>query len=54
MTYSEKLKRVEEIINLINSGNIDPSTMITQIREAQKLITECQNELTLLEKDLTN
>ncbi|MCQ2344924.1 MAG: exodeoxyribonuclease VII small subunit [Paludibacteraceae bacterium] len=52
MTYTEKLKRVEEIINLVNSGNIDPAAMIVHIKEAQKLIAECSDELTKLEEEM--
>lgn len=52
MTYTEKLKRTEEIINQINSGNIDPSKIIELIQEAQGLMAECKEELSKLEDEL--
>lgn len=52
MTYTEKLRRVDEIINLINTGNIDPASIIDLISEARKLISECSGELTKLEEEM--
>ncbi|MCQ2331923.1 MAG: exodeoxyribonuclease VII small subunit [Paludibacteraceae bacterium] len=52
MNYTEKTKRVEEIIAEINSGTTDPGAIIAKIEEAKKLIAECQTELTALEKNL--
>lgn len=52
MNYTEKTKRVEEIIAEINSGTTDPSAIIAKIEEAKRLIAECQAELTNLEKNL--
>ena len=52
MKYTEKIRRIEEIIGQINSGRIDPSEIIKLIEEGQKLINECSAELVTLEEKL--
>ncbi len=52
MNYTEKTKRIERIIKEISDESIDPATIISKIEEAKKLINECQEQLTSIEKEL--
>lgn len=40
LTFEEKLKRLEEIVNKMNEGNAPLNEMISLYEEAQKLIKE--------------
>ena len=40
LTFEEKLKRLEEIVNKMNEGNAPLNEMISFYEEAQKLIKE--------------
>ena len=45
MDYNEKMKKVEGIINEINSGNVDPANIVKMVDEAKKLLKELEEEL---------
>lgn len=45
MEYNEKILRIEEIIDEINSGDVDPANIIKKIKEATKLLNECEKQL---------
>lgn len=54
MNYTEKTKRIEQIIKEISDENVDPATIISKIEEAKKLISECQEQLTSIENELND
>ena len=45
LTYSEAVKRLEEIMNKIQSGGVDIDELTKILAEAQELIAFCRNEL---------
>lgn len=45
MEYNEKIAKVEAIISEINSGEVDPATIIKKINEATTLLKECESQL---------
>lgn len=51
MEYNERIERIEEIIGEINSGEVDPATIIKKIKEATDLIKECEKQLKQLRID---
>lgn len=51
MEYNEKIRRIEEIIGEINSGEVDPAEIMKKIEEAKKLLKECEKQLKKLEND---
>ena len=44
-TYSEAMKRLEEIVSRIESNELDIDQLGEFLQEAQKLIKFCKNEL---------
>ena len=44
-TYSEAMKRLEEIVSLIESNELDIDQLGEYLQEAQKLIKFCKNKL---------
>lgn len=44
-TYTEAMKRLEEIVNLIESNELDIDRLGENLREAQKLIKYCRDKL---------
>ena len=52
MTYEQDVKRLEEIVNQIESGNINIDTLTTHLKEAKSLSDFCKDRLTKVEKDV--
>ncbi len=45
MEYNKRIERIEEIIEEINSGEVDPAEIMKKIEEAKKLLKECEKQL---------
>ena len=52
MTYEKAMKKLEEIVNKIESGNMDIDQLAAKIREAKQLSDFCKDELTKVEADI--
>lgn len=44
-TYEQAMKRLEEIVTKIESGELDIDSLGEQLKEAQKLIKLCRDKL---------
>lgn len=44
-TYEQAMKRLEEIVTKIESGDLDIDSLGEQLKEAQKLIKLCRDKL---------
>lgn len=54
MTYTEAMKRLEEIMTKIQSGNVDIDNLTKELAEAQELIVFCRNRIYKVEEDVEN
>lgn len=52
MTYSESVKRLEEIISEIESGEMELDQLTDKLKEANQLIAKCQKKLTQTEEEV--
>ena len=52
MTYEQASKRLEEIVNKIESGNINIDTLTSHRKEAKTLAEFCKDKLTKVEQDV--
>ena len=52
MTYEKAMKKLEEIVNKIESGNMDIDQLAAKIREAKQLSDLCKDKLTKVEADI--
>jgi exodeoxyribonuclease VII small subunit len=52
LNYSESLKRLEEIIREIDSGEMELDQLAAKIKEANQLIAKCQKKLTQTEEEV--
>lgn len=46
MKFEDNLKKLEELVNKMESGEMGLDDMIKAFEEGRKLVTECQNDLT--------
>lgn len=51
--FEEKIKDLENIINELESGNIDLEESISKYTEAMKLVKECDDKLKSIEKQVS-
>lgn len=51
--FEEKIKELEEIINTLESGEIDLDDSINKYTEAMKLVKECDEELKKVEEKIS-
>ncbi len=51
--FEEKIKELEEIINSLETGEIDLDESIEKYTKAMNLIKECDNELKDVEKQVS-
>ena len=49
MTYSQAIKRLEEIVKLIESNQIEIDQLAEKIKEANQIIAYCTDKLTKAE-----
>lgn len=54
MTYTEAMKRLEEIMTKIQSGDVDIDNLTKELAEAQELIVFCRNRIYKVEEDIKN
>jgi len=53
MTFEEKLKELETIVNELESGEIDLDSSIEKYTAAMKLVKECDEKLKNVEEQVT-
>lgn len=54
MTYEKAIKRLEEIVRNIESGETDVDTLSSALKEAKELVVFCKDKLTKVEEDVKN
>ncbi|MBR6648654.1 MAG: exodeoxyribonuclease VII small subunit [Bacteroidaceae bacterium] len=54
MTYTEAMKRLEEIMTKIQSGDVDIDNLTKELADAQELIAFCRNRIFKVEEDVKN
>lgn len=52
MTYEKAIKRLEEIVRNIESGETDIDTLSAALKEAKELVVFCKDKLTKVEEDV--
>ncbi len=52
MTYEESIKRLEEIVRDIESGQTDIDALSASLKEAKKLVKACKDKLVKTEKEV--
>lgn len=52
LNYSESVKRLEEIIREIESGDIELDQLGVMLKEANQIIAKCQKKLTQTEDEV--
>ena len=52
MKYEEAIKKLEEIVEKMEKGELDIDQMVEQLKEAQKLVKMCQERLTKVDEDV--
>ena len=50
--YSKSLKEIEDIVEQIESGDLDVDKLADKVRKATKLIKQCRDKLRTTEEDL--
>ena len=52
MKYEESMKKLEEIVENMESGEMDIDSINIQLKTAKKLIAECKAKLTKTEEEI--
>lgn len=52
MKYEESIKKLEEIVDNMESGEMDIDNINAQLKTAKKLIAECKAKLTKTEEEI--
>ena len=52
MTYSQAIKRLDEIVKMINGGQLEIDQMVEKIEEANRLIAFCNEKLTKADQEI--
>ena len=52
MTYSQAIKRLEEIVKLIESNQIEIDQLAEKIKEANQIIAYCTDKLTKEDQEI--
>ena len=52
MKYEEAIKKLEEIVEKMENGDLDIDQMAEQLKEAQKLVKMCQERLTKVDEEV--
>ncbi len=52
MTYSQAIKRLEEIVKLIESNQIEIDQLAEKIKEANQIIAFCTDKLTKADQEI--
>lgn len=53
ITYTEAMKRLEEITSAIEQGTLDIDALSDKLKEAQALLKQCKAKLQQVEKEVT-
>ena len=52
MTYEESFKKLESIVQKMEAGEYSIDELATQLKTAQKLITQCKDKLTKTDEEI--
>jgi exodeoxyribonuclease VII small subunit len=52
MNYTESIKRLEEIIREVDSGDMELDRLTDKLKEANQIIAKCQKKLTQTEEEV--
>lgn len=52
MTYEKAMKRLEEIVKKIESGEMDIDSLAANLKEAKTLVECCKDKLTKVEAEV--
>lgn len=52
MTYEEAMKRLEQLVSQIESGQMDVDSLAASLKEAKELVDFCKSKLLKAEKDV--
>ena len=52
MTYEKAMKRLEEIVTKIESGEMDIDSLAANLKEAKALVEFCKEKLTTVEAEV--
>ena len=52
LNYEEAVKQLEEIVEKMESGELDLDSMTTQLKKAQELVKLCKNRLMQTDQDI--
>ena len=52
ITYEEAIKKMEEIVHQLESGQMNIDAMATQLKEAQQLMNFCKNKLYAVDAEI--
>ena len=52
MKYEEAIKKLEEIVEQMENGELDIDQMANQLKEAQKLVKMCKERLSKVDEDV--
>ena len=52
MKYEEAIKKLEEIVEKMENGDLDIDQMAEQLKEAQKLVKMCQERLSKVDEEV--
>lgn len=53
MTYEQAMKRIEQIVSQIESGQMDIDSLAASLKEAKGLVDFCRGKLLKTEKDVS-
>lgn len=54
MKYEEKIGKLEQIVNYIESGKLSVDMLSEKVKEASLLIKECREMLTKVQNEVNN
>ncbi|MBQ0023898.1 MAG: exodeoxyribonuclease VII small subunit [Prevotellaceae bacterium] len=52
LTYEQAMKRLQEIVEKIERGEMDIDSLATNLKEAKDLVAFCKDKLTKVEADV--
>ena len=52
MTYEKAMKRLEQIVEKIENGEMDIDSLAKNLKEAKTLVEYCKNKLTSVEEEV--
>ena len=52
MTYEKAMKRLEEIVDKVENGQMDIDSLGGVLKEAQELVTFCRDKLTKVDAEI--